>query len=108
MLDGLGASAGIAAGIARVFPHGIHPDAALSKQDILVLPSLDPGHTGIMGRVGGLVIERGGLLSHAAIVAREYGIPLVIGVAGVVDALETGRAIEIDGTAGTVQIEQTP
>jgi rifampicin phosphotransferase len=102
--QGLGASSGTARGRARVLPRGIRHDTVITKGEILVMPNLDPSCTGIMAHASGLVIERGGLLSHAAIVAREYGIPLVIGVEGIVDLQKAGDVLEIDGTRGTVRV----
>jgi pyruvate,water dikinase len=54
--------------------------------------------------VSGLLIERGSILSHSAIVAREMGIPTIVGIPGLTTALETGRRVTMDGAAGTVRI----
>ena len=61
-----------------------------------------PGWTPLFLTAGGLVMEMGGANSHGAVVAREYGIPAVVGVAGATDVLRTGDTITIDGAAGTV------
>jgi pyruvate,water dikinase len=53
---------------------------------------------------GGLVMEMGGMMSHGAVVAREYGIPAVVGVAGATEQIATGQAVTIDGSAGTVAL----
>ena len=67
-----------------------------------MLPCLDPAWTQVLRHIAGLVIERGGLLSHAAIIAREYGIPLVIGVPEATERIKTGDEIEVDGENGVV------
>lgn len=102
--QGIGASTGQARGRVLVAPHPRDLPAVLPEGAILVLPCLDPGATGWLSQVGGLVIERGGLLSHAAIAAREYGVPLVIGIPGILDQLRTGQEITIDGETGRVEV----
>jgi phosphohistidine swiveling domain-containing protein len=67
-----------------------------------VAPSTDPGWTPLFLTAGGLVMEMGGANSHGAVVAREYGIPAVVGVPGATSQLVTGRQITIDGTSGVV------
>jgi len=67
-----------------------------------VCPSTDPGWTPLFLTAGGLVMEMGGANSHGAVVAREYGIPAVVGVAHAVARIETGQTITVDGTAGAV------
>jgi rifampicin phosphotransferase len=102
-LEGFGASAGVVTGTARVIlePHG----AVLQPGEILVAPSTDPGWTPLFLTAGGLVMEMGGPMSHGAIVAREYGIPAVVGVAGAIDRIKTGQTITVDGSAGTVSTD---
>ena len=53
--------------------------------------------------ISGLLIERGSILSHSAVVARDMGIPTIVGITGLVDALETGQEVRMDGRAGTVE-----
>jgi pyruvate,water dikinase len=72
--------------------------------DILVTGSTDPAWTPIFGLVGGLIMERGGQLSHGAVVAREYGLPAVTGIAGVTQLLHDGQEVLLDGLAGTVTL----
>jgi pyruvate,water dikinase len=105
-LRGTPASAGIVAGVARVVldPLG----ARLDPGEILVAPSTDPGWTPLFLTAGGLVMEMGGANSHGAVVAREYGIPAVVGVAGATDRITSGDTISIDGAAGMVTIEPEP
>jgi phosphohistidine swiveling domain-containing protein len=102
-LQGTPASAGSVTGIARVIhdPHGAH----LSAGEILVAPSTDPGWTPLFLQAAGLVMEAGGAMAHGAIVAREYGIPAVVGVAGATERIVTGSRVTLDGNAGTVTLE---
>ncbi|MGO9711634.1 MAG: PEP/pyruvate-binding domain-containing protein [Polyangiaceae bacterium] len=78
-------------------------DAELNGE-ILVAPMTDPAWAYLMVAAGGLVAERGSILSHTAIIGRELGVPTVVGVAGATRAIATGAMIEIDGTEGTVRI----
>ena len=104
-LQGTPASPGMVSAPARVIldPH----DARLESGEILVAPSTDPGWTPLFLKAAGLVMEVGGAMAHGAIVAREYGIPAVVGVAGATERIVTGSRVTIDGTAGTVVIELT-
>jgi phosphohistidine swiveling domain-containing protein len=99
-LRGTPASPGRATGPARVLhdPHAAH----IAPGEILVAPSTDPGWTPLFLSAGGLVMETGGVMSHGAIVAREYGIPAVVGVAGATEHIRTGQSVTVDGTAGVV------
>ncbi|MFJ5697530.1 PEP/pyruvate-binding domain-containing protein [Arthrobacter sp. NPDC093139] len=99
-LVGSPASAGTATAPARVIldPVGAH----LEPGEILVAPSTDPGWTPLFLTAGGLVMEMGGPNSHGAVVAREYGIPAVVGVPDATSRLRTGQEITVDGGAGTV------
>jgi pyruvate,water dikinase len=72
--------------------------------DIMVTRSTDPGWTPIFGLLGGLIMESGGQLSHGAVVAREYGLPAVAGIAGVTKLLQDGQVVLLDGLAGTVTV----
>jgi phosphoenolpyruvate synthase/pyruvate phosphate dikinase len=99
-LSGSPASAGTVTAAARVIldPVGAH----LEPGEILVAPSTDPGWTPLFLTAGGLVMEMGGPNSHGAVVAREYGIPAVVGVPDATLRLSTGQSITVDGGAGTV------
>ncbi len=103
-LQGTPASAGRVTALARVIldPH----DAHLSPGEILVAPSTDPGWTPLFLTASGLVMEVGGAMAHGAIVAREYGIPAVVGVAGATERIATGSRVTLDGTVGTVVVEE--
>jgi rifampicin phosphotransferase len=100
VLRGTPASGGTVTQKARVIlePAG----ASLEPGEILVAPSTDPGWTPLFLTAGGLVMEMGGPMSHGAIVAREYGIPAVVGVPDATERIETGQRITIDGSAGEV------
>lgn len=99
-LSGSPASAGTVSGPARVIldPVGAH----LEPGEILVAPSTDPGWTPLFLTAGGLVMEMGGANSHGAVVAREYGIPAVVGVPDATGRITTGQRITVDGGAGTI------
>jgi phosphohistidine swiveling domain-containing protein len=103
LLKGIGCSAGIIAADVRIVPRLEQADS-LKPGEILVTRFTDPGWTPILGLVAGIVTEVGGLLSHAAVIGREYGIPAVLNVAGATQILKTGQRVEIDGTQGTVKL----
>src|SRR5207302_1176427 len=69
---------------------------------ILVAERTDPGWTLLFPTARGLLVQRGSLLSHSAIVAREMGLPCVVGIAGLLDALHDGELVEMDGASGRV------
>jgi rifampicin phosphotransferase len=100
VLRGTPASGGVVTQKARVI---LDPaEASLEAGEILVAPSTDPGWTPLFLTAGGLVMEMGGPMSHGAIVAREYGIPAVVGVPDATERIETGARITVDGSAGEV------
>jgi pyruvate,water dikinase len=101
-LSGTPASAGQITGVARVIHDPI--GARLEPGEILVAPSTDPGWTPLFLAAAGLVMEMGGSNSHGAVVAREYGIPAVVGVPNATERISTGQRITIDGSAGTVSL----
>jgi phosphohistidine swiveling domain-containing protein len=106
LLRGTPASPGNATARARIVldPH----QAQLAQGEILVAPSTDPGWTPLFLTAGGLVMEVGGAMSHGAIVAREYGIPAVVGVARATERIDSGQSVTVDGTAGTVTLAEPP
>ncbi len=104
VLRGTPASPGRVTAKARVI---LDPTGAyLAPGEILVAPSTDPGWTPLFLTAGGLVMEMGGAISHGAVVAREYGIPAVVGVAGAIERITTGQQITVDGAAGKITIEE--
>ena len=71
---------------------------------MLVTTTTTPAWTPLFPSLGALVTETGGILSHAAVVAREYRLPAVVGAAGATKAIVDGTRVRVDGTAGTVTI----
>lgn len=102
-ISGSPASSGVVTAKARVIldPLG----ARLEPGEILVTPSTDPGWTPLFLTAGGLVMEMGGAMSHGAVVAREYGIPAVVGVHGATERITTGQTITVNGSSGLITIE---
>ena len=100
---GVGVSAGVATGQARVL---LTPaDAYPSDRDyILVCPSTDPAWTPLFLHAAGLVMERGGVLSHGAVVAREYGVPAVANIPNATRRIADGQTLRVDGNQGTISI----
>jgi pyruvate,water dikinase len=101
-LVGAVVSPGLVEGRVRVIfdPHG----ARLEPGEILVCPSTDPGWTPLFLTAGGLIMEIGGLMTHGSIVAREYGLPAVVGVHQATTRLKTGQWVRVDGNHGRVTI----
>ena len=102
VLQGRPCSPGVVRGRARVFKDFSIPPRV--DFDILVASHTDPGWTALIALAKGLVIEHGGVLSHAAIVARELNIPAVIGVARATDLLKDNVYVEINGSNGSIKI----
>jgi phosphoenolpyruvate synthase/pyruvate phosphate dikinase len=101
-LIGTPVSAGIVEGVARVILRV--EDAKLNPGDILVAPYTDPGWTPLFTSVVGLITEIGGMMSHGSVIAREYGIPAVVGITKATEIIKDGARIRVNGTAGYVQI----
>ncbi|MEU4335425.1 PEP/pyruvate-binding domain-containing protein [Micromonospora lupini] len=101
-LTGTPGSAAVASGPARVV-RGPADFARVRPGDVLVCRTTDPAWTPLFGVVAAVVTEIGGLLSHAAIVAREQGIPAVLAISGATTALRDGTLLRVDGSAGTVE-----
>ncbi len=76
----------------------------IQRGDVIVCPSSNPSWVPVFTIAGGLVTNTGGVLSHAAVVAREFGLPAVTGVSGATTTIRDGQIVEIDGTAGTVRL----
>ena len=103
MLTGTGASAGIVRGPARVVLSQ-EDFGRIQSGDVIVCPSSNPSWVPVFTIAGGLVTNTGGVLSHAAVVAREFGLPAVVGTTDATTRIADGRLVEIDGTAGTVRL----
>jgi pyruvate,water dikinase len=104
MLQGLPASRGVLSGIVRVLDR-IDDIWQVRSGEILVVPRTDPGWTPVFRKIGGLITETGGLLSHGAVVSREYGIPAVTNIPNACRIFRTGQHVTIDGSKGMVRIE---
>ncbi len=101
VLKGLAVSHGKVRGIARVIAD-IKDIYRLQPGDILVTDHTDPGWTPVFITIGGVITNIGGLLSHAAIVAREYGLPAVMNVKNATKAIKDGQIIFLDGNTGII------
>ncbi|MCP2342481.1 pyruvate,water dikinase [Actinomadura rupiterrae] len=101
-LVGLPVSSGTVEGRARVVTDMARAD--LEAGDILVTAFTDPSWTPLFVAVAGLVTEVGGLMTHGAVIAREYGLPAVVGVEGATRLIKDGQRIRVHGTDGHVQI----
>jgi phosphohistidine swiveling domain-containing protein len=103
LLKGTGASAGRASGPARVT---LSPDdfARVQAGDIIICPSSNPSWVPLFSIAAGLVTDTGGVLSHAAVVAREFGLPAVVGTGDATTRIADGRTVELDGTTGDVRL----
>ena len=102
VLRGSPVSAGVVDGTVRVIfdPY----TARLLPGEILVCPGTDPAWTPLFLSAGGLVMEVGGLMTHGSVVAREYGIPAVVGVDRATERLQTGQRVRVDGSSGRVEV----
>jgi pyruvate,water dikinase len=100
-LKGLGCCPGIVRAKVRLVKH---PDDVESLDgDILVTSSTDPGWVTLFPTASAIIVERGSLLSHSAIVSREMGIPCIVGVTGLLKQLKTGDFVEMNGSTGTIK-----
>jgi pyruvate,water dikinase len=104
VLKGVALSAGHAEGPALVLTNPAQETGATPDGFILVCPSTDPSWVPLFTRARGLVMETGGILSHGAIVAREFGLPAVAGLPGITRRIKTGERLRLDGTHGTVAV----
>lgn len=102
-VSGMPVSRGTVEGTARVI-RSLQDAAHIQKGEILIVPYTDVGWTPYFPMISGLVTEKGGLLSHGAVVAREYGIPCVVNARKVTSLIKTGNRVKLDGVAGTITI----
>jgi pyruvate,water dikinase len=105
-LVGLPVSAGTIEGRARVIRD--MAEANLEPGDILVTAYTDPSWTPVFVAIKGLVTEVGGLMTHGAVIAREYGLPTVVGVERATELIRDGQRIRVHGTAGYVELLPEP
>ena len=101
-LSGAPVSSGVVEGMVHVVlnPHQEH----LAPGEIMVCPATDPAWTPLFLSAGGLVMEVGGMMTHGSVVAREYGIPAVVGVTGATTRLKNGQRVRVDGSSGLVTL----
>ncbi|MDH3733579.1 MAG: PEP-utilizing enzyme, partial [Gemmatimonadota bacterium] len=102
-VTGRAVSPGLCTGTARIIDH---PQEAnrIQPGDVLVTGSTSAAFNVVLPLLGAIVTDRGGQLSHAAIVAREYGIPAVVGTQKATAVIPDGAQVSVDGTAGTVEL----
>jgi pyruvate,water dikinase len=101
-IAGLAVSSGVIEGRARVILN--MEDADLDEGDILVTSFTDPSWTPLFVSIKGLVTEVGGLMTHGAVIAREYGLPAVVGVEDATKRIKDGQRIRVHGTEGYIEI----
>jgi phosphohistidine swiveling domain-containing protein len=104
-ITGVSASPGVRKGRIRVV-ESIEHLSEVKESEILVTSNTDPGWTAVFSKIGGLVTETGGILSHGAVVSREYGIPAVTAVKGATKILKTGQQVTLDGNDGIIYLEE--
>jgi pyruvate,water dikinase len=75
--------------------------------EIMVCQGTDPAWTPLFLTAGGLIMEVGGMMTHGAIVAREYGIPAVVGVSQATEVLQNGQGIQLNGSTGEILLLET-
>ncbi|MEM2839627.1 MAG: PEP/pyruvate-binding domain-containing protein [Thermoplasmata archaeon] len=102
-IDGTPSSPGIVTGKARVID-SIDHISEIQEDEILITSNTDPGWTAVFSKIGGLITETGGILSHGAVVSREYGIPAVTAVSRATEIIKTGQTITVDGNDGVIYI----
>jgi pyruvate,water dikinase len=104
-ITGTSASPGVVSGVVRVVD-GISQLGDVREGEILVTSNTDPGWTAVFSKIGGLITETGGILSHGAVVSREYGIPAVTAVKGATRIFKSGQRITLDGNQGLIYISE--
>ncbi|MCC6381980.1 MAG: hypothetical protein IT304_05690 [Dehalococcoidia bacterium] len=104
-LQGIAASSGVARGRARVCRR-LEEISKVEKGDILVTVATDPGWTTVFSMIAGVVVETGGVVAHAVMISREYGLPCVAMLSRACDLIPDGARITVDGTTGRVLVEQ--
>jgi pyruvate,water dikinase len=101
VLRGLSGSPGVAEGLGRVV-RGPEEFDRVAQGEIVIAHSTNPLWTQIFGRIAGIAVENGSRLSHAAVVAREFGIPAIVGVPSLVKAVTDGERLRVDGDVGEI------
>lgn len=101
---GIGVSAGVAEGRAEIV-YTPEQGERLTPGDIMVATSIDPAWTLLFIHAGGNILETGGYTSHGSIVAREYGIPAVVNVPGVLQLINNGQTVVVNGNKGVINLK---
>jgi pyruvate,water dikinase len=103
VLHGVAASPGVAEGLARVI---LSPSELNQVQtgEVLVCPITAPSWAPVFTKIAGAVSDIGGIMAHAAIVSREYGLPAVVGTGFGTKVIKTGQRVRVDGSQGTVTV----
>lgn len=104
-LTGAPGAPGIVTGPVRLIA-SLHELNRVQPGDILVTHAIDPAWTPVFGTIGGVISVEGGMLAHAAVLGREYGLPVVVGAAGATTRLQDGDMVKINGTSGAIWIER--
>ena len=102
-ITGLPGSAGVTRGTARVI-HSLAEAGKLQPGDVLVAIATEPPWTPLFATASAIVTDVGGVLSHSAVVAREYRIPAVVGTGNATRTFQDGQMIEVDGNSGIVRV----
>jgi pyruvate,water dikinase len=104
IIKGVAASPGVARGVARIL-HGPEDFGQMQPGDVLVAPITTPAWTPLFAMASAIVTDVGGPLSHGSIVAREYGIPAVLGTGVATRRIQNGQTITVNGSTGTVELK---
>jgi pyruvate,water dikinase len=104
-MTGTAASPGMVTGVVRMV-RSIDELKTVEYGEILVATNTDPGWTAVFSKIGGLITETGGILSHGAVVSREYGIPAVTAVKGATKIFKSGQRITLNGNEGLIYISE--
>lgn len=102
-LQGVAASPGVAEGLARVITSPADLDQ-VQPGEVLVCAITAPSWAPVFGRIAAAVSDIGGIMAHAAIVSREYGLPAVVGTGFATSSIRTGQRVRVDGSTGRVTI----
>ena len=104
LVTGMGVGHAPYVGRARVAERAEDALAAIEPGDVLVVPFTTPAYNAVLAVCGAVVTEEGGVLAHAAVLARELGLPAVVGAAGALGLIHDGAEVEVDPVAGTVRL----
>ena len=107
LVKGLGASPGKVNGIVKIARNPEEARKKLKKGEILVVSMTDPSYVTAMKRASAIITNTGGILCHVAIVAREFGIPCVVGTKNATEVLRDGMKVTVDGSKGVVYGENS-